>query len=475
MNISNFNKTKILIVGDLMLDSYWKGNVSRVSAEAPIPIVHIGIQEDRAGGAGNVALNAAKLGANCHLIGLVGNDSVAERLEIILKENQVQYNLLKVDGLKTINKLRILSQSQQLLRLDFEDNFSSIDKNLLFDSFIEKLSFTDIVILSDYAKGTLNDIQVLIESAKVAEKRVIIDPKGNDFIRYKGAYIITPNFVEFEAVVGKCSSEQEIESRGFELLKSLELNAILITRGEHGMTLLEKGRPPFHLPTFAREVFDVTGAGDTVVASLGIALASGFNLTNAVKLANIAAGLVVGKVGTATLTSQELQVSLEINSLTTVSKIIQLSALIVEIKKYRDVGKKIVMTNGCFDILHPGHITLLEEARALGDYLIVAVNDDKSVQRLKGDLRPINDLSVRMRMLAALECVNWVVSFEEDTPENLYGLILPDILVKGGDYQEDEIIGGNAVKLAGGKVVVLNFIDGFSTTKFINRINSFTK
>lgn len=475
MNISNFNKTKILIVGDLMLDSYWKGNVSRVSAEAPIPIVHIGIQEDRAGGAGNVALNAAKLGANCHLIGLVGNDSVAERLEIILKENQVQYNLLKVDGLKTINKLRILSQSQQLLRLDFEDNFSSIDKNLLFESFIEKLSFTDIVILSDYAKGTLNDIQVLIESAKVAEKRVIIDPKGNDFIRYKGAYIITPNFVEFEAVVGKCSSEQEIESRGFELLKSLELNAILITRGEHGMTLLEKGRPPFHLPTFAREVFDVTGAGDTVVASLGIALASGFNLTNAVKLANIAAGLVVGKVGTATLTSQELQVSLEINSLTTVSKIIQLSALIVEIKKYRDVGKKIVMTNGCFDILHPGHITLLEEARALGDYLIVAVNDDKSVQRLKGDLRPINDLSVRMRMLAALECVNWVVSFEEDTPENLYGLILPDILVKGGDYQEDEIIGGNAVKLAGGKVVVLNFIDGFSTTKFINRINSFTK
>jgi D-beta-D-heptose 7-phosphate kinase/D-beta-D-heptose 1-phosphate adenosyltransferase len=475
MNISNFNKTKILIVGDLMLDSYWKGSVSRVSPEAPVPIVHIGIQEDRAGGAGNVALNAAKLGANCHLIGLVGNDSVAERLEIILKENQVQYNLLKVDGLKTINKLRILSQSQQLLRLDFEDNFSSIDKNLLFESFIEKLSFTDIVILSDYAKGTLNDIQVLIESAKVAEKRVIIDPKGNDFIRYKGAYIITPNFVEFEAVVGKCSSEQEIESRGFELLKSLELNAILITRGEHGMTLLEKGRPPFHLPTFAREVFDVTGAGDTVVASLGIALASGFNLTNAVKLANIAAGLVVGKVGTATLTSQELQVSLEINSLTTVSKIIQLSALIVEIKKYRDVGKKIVMTNGCFDILHPGHITLLEEARALGDYLIVAVNDDKSVQRLKGDLRPINDLSVRMRMLAALECVNWVVSFEEDTPENLYGLILPDILVKGGDYQEDEIIGGNAVKLAGGKVVVLNFIDGFSTTKFINRINSFTK
>lgn len=475
MNVSNFNKTKILIVGDLMLDSYWKGNVSRVSAEAPIPIVHIGIQEDRAGGAGNVALNAAKLGANCHLIGLVGNDSVAERLEIILKENQVQYNLLKVDGLKTINKLRILSQSQQLLRLDFEDNFSSIDKNLLFDSFIEKLSFTDIVILSDYAKGTLNDIQVLIESAKVAEKRVIIDPKGNDFIRYKGAYIITPNFVEFEAVVGKCSSEQEIESRGFELLKSLELNAILITRGEHGMTLLEKGRPPFHLPTFAREVFDVTGAGDTVVASLGIALASGFNLTNAVKLANIAAGLVVGKVGTATLTSQELQESLELNSLTTVSKIIQLSALKVEIKKYRDVGKKIVMTNGCFDILHPGHITLLEEARALGDYLIVAVNDDKSVQRLKGDLRPINDLSVRMRMLAALECVNWVVSFEEDTPENLYGLILPDILVKGGDYQEDEIIGGNAVKLAGGKVVVLNFIDGFSTTKFINRINSFTK
>jgi D-beta-D-heptose 7-phosphate kinase / D-beta-D-heptose 1-phosphate adenosyltransferase len=475
MNISNFNKTKILIVGDLMLDSYWKGSVSRVSPEAPVPIVHIGIQEDRAGGAGNVALNAAKLGANCHLIGLVGNDSVAERLEIILKENQVQYNLLKVDGFKSINKLRILSQSQQLIRLDFEDDFSNIDKKLLLESFKEQLKFTDIVILSDYGKGTLNDIQMLIKESKLANKKVIVDPKGKDFNRYKGASIITPNLAEFEVIVGKCNSEKVIEEQGFKLLKSLELDAILITRGEYGMTLLEKGKIPYHLPTFAREVFDVTGAGDTVVASLSIALASGFNLTNAVKLANIAAGLVVGKVGTATLTLQELQESLEINSLTTVSKIIQLSALKVEIKKYRDVGKKIVMTNGCFDILHPGHITLLEEARALGDYLIVAVNDDKSVQRLKGDLRPINNLSVRMRMLAALECVNWVVSFEEDTPENLYRLILPDILVKGGDYQEDEIIGGNAVKLAGGRVVVLNFIDGFSTTKFINRIKSFVK
>ena len=475
MNISKFDKTSIIIVGDLMLDSYWKGSVSRVSPEAPVQVVHIGNKEDRAGGAGNVALNAANLGAKCHLIGFVGNDSVAKRLELILKENQVHYNLLKVDGFKTINKLRILSQSQQLIRLDFEDNFSNIDKKLLLDSFKEQLKFTDIVILSDYGKGTLNDIQMLIKASKLANKKVIIDPKGKDFNRYKGASIITPNLAEFEAIVGKCYSEKVIEEQGFELLKSLELDAILITRGEHGMTLLEKGKIPYHLPTFAREVFDVTGAGDTVVSTLSIALASGLNLINAAKLANIAAGLVVAKVGTATLTLQELQKALEIDSIYTFSKIIDLTTLKIELKKYRAYGKIIVMTNGCFDILHPGHVAFLEEARALGDFLIVAVNDDKSVKRLKGDLRPINDLSVRMRMLAALECVNWVVSFEEDTPENLYRLILPDILVKGGDYQEDEIIGGNAVKLSGGRVVVLNFIDGFSTTKFINRINSFTK
>jgi D-beta-D-heptose 7-phosphate kinase/D-beta-D-heptose 1-phosphate adenosyltransferase len=446
-----------------------------VSPEAPVQVVHIGNKEDRAGGAGNVALNAANLGAKCHLIGFVGNDSVAKRLELILKENQVHYNLLKVDGFKTINKLRILSQSQQLIRLDFEDNFSNIDKKLLLDSFKEQLKFTDIVILSDYGKGTLNDIQMLIKASKLANKKVIIDPKGKDFNRYKGASIITPNLAEFEAIVGKCYSEKVIEEQGFELLKSLELDAILITRGEHGMTLLEKGKIPYHLPTFAREVFDVTGAGDTVVSTLSIALASGLNLINAAKLANIAAGLVVAKVGTATLTLQELQKALEIDSIYTFSKIIDLTTLKIELKKYRAYGKIIVMTNGCFDILHPGHVAFLEEARALGDFLIVAVNDDKSVKRLKGDLRPINDLSVRMRMLAALECVNWVVSFEEDTPENLYRLILPDILVKGGDYQEDEIIGGNAVKLSGGRVGVLNFIDGFSTTKFINRINSFTK
>jgi D-beta-D-heptose 7-phosphate kinase/D-beta-D-heptose 1-phosphate adenosyltransferase len=310
----------------------------------------------------------------------------------------------------------------------------------------------------------------LIDAACAAGKPVIVDPKGVDFSRYKGATLITPNLAEFEAVVGHCPSDDDIEKRGSALCDELMLDAILITRSERGMSLLARNYPPMHMPTRAREVFDVTGAGDTVVATLGAAIAGGVPLPEAVILANTAAGITVSKLGTATVTPHELQRALHRESAVYSSGIFDEAGLQAQMFSARSQGESIVMTNGCFDILHPGHIDYLEKARDLGDRLIVAVNDDASVQRLKGCGRPINSVKNRMRVLAALKCVDWVVPFSEDTPERLYSKLLPDFLVKGGDYTESQVAGGESVKAAGGKVAIIDFLPGYSTTGIIDHI-----
>jgi D-beta-D-heptose 7-phosphate kinase/D-beta-D-heptose 1-phosphate adenosyltransferase len=475
MSLPDFSRARLLVVGDVMLDRYWHGPTSRISPEAPVPVVRIDQEEDRLGGAGNVALNAAMLGARTQLLGLAGQDTAADTVEKMLTERGVTCRLQRVSGSKTITKLRVLSRHQQLIRLDFEDHFLNWDADALQLDFAERLAHVDAVILSDYAKGVLRRSPDLIAAARKAGLPVIVDPKGTDFERYRGATLITPNLSEFEALVGRCDSDAEIERRGVDLREQLDLEAVLVTRGEKGMTLLARGHAPLHLPTRAQEVFDVTGAGDTVVATLGAAVAAGMPLHEAVALANIAAGIVVAKLGTATVSPAELERAMRGGHDVCSRGVCDDDELLAQIANARGNGERVVMTNGCFDILHPGHIDYLEKARALGDRLVVAVNDDASVRRLKGVDRPVNSLATRLRMLSALSCVDWVIPFSEDTPERVICKMVPDILVKGGDYSVDQIVGGDCVKAAGGEVLVLDFLPGHSTTSLIDKIKKVSK
>jgi D-beta-D-heptose 7-phosphate kinase/D-beta-D-heptose 1-phosphate adenosyltransferase len=472
--LPEFDKARVLVVGDLMLDRYWHGDTSRISPEAPVPVVKVEQIEERAGGAGNVALNIAALGGNASLIGLTGLDEAAEALASTLLHAGVECHFERLAGFPTITKLRVLSRHQQLIRLDFEDGFPGCDSAGLLRRFQDNVQDTGVVVLSDYSKGTLREARQLITLARAAGKPVVVDPKGSDFSPYRGATVITPNMHEFEAVVGHCVDDAEVVTRGEALRASLDLEALLITRSEKGMTLLQKGEAPLHIPTKAREVYDVTGAGDTVVSVLAAALAAGDSLREATVLANLAAGVVVGKLGTASVSVPELRRALREQEEMEQGMVSEekLIALVQEAKAH---GETVVMTNGCFDILHAGHVTYLEEAAQLGDRLIVAVNDDASVRRIKGEERPVNTQARRMRVLAALNCVDWVVGFDEDTPTRLICSVCPDILVKGGDNDPNNIPGGECVRESGGQVMVMSFVDGCSTTSIIGAIRASEK
>ncbi|MGM0857563.1 MAG: bifunctional D-glycero-beta-D-manno-heptose-7-phosphate kinase/D-glycero-beta-D-manno-heptose 1-phosphate adenylyltransferase HldE [Pseudomonadota bacterium] len=460
---------RVLVVGDVMLDRYWHGGTSRISPEAPVPVVRVENADDRPGGAANVALNIAALGAQVSLAGVVGNDDNAELLARRLSDSKVSTYFQYSDDIPTITKLRVMSRNQQLLRLDFEQRLDGVDTTDLLAQVEQALPDCDVMILSDYGKGTLNQVEKLISLARGQGKRVLIDPKGSDFSKYRGASLITPNLTEFEAIVGPCSSDEELSRRGEALRAELELEALLITRSEKGMTLIGDGQAPLHLPTRAQEVFDVTGAGDTVIGLMGLALASGHELAEAMMLANLGAGLVVAKPGTATLSIAELYTALHGDKLAEYG-VIEPTSLVEAVRAAQRRGERVVMTNGCFDILHAGHVAYLEQAKRLGDRLIVAVNDDASIGRLKGPTRPINPLNRRMQVLAGLGAVDWVVPFSDDTPQALIEAVLPDILVKGGDYRPEDIAGGEAVIASGGKVKVLGFEDGVSTTAMISSI-----
>ncbi len=437
----DFSRARVLVVGDVMLDRYWHGATSRISPEAPVPVVHVQQDECRVGGAGNVAVNVAALGAEVALVGLVGQDEAAGLLRERLAAAGVADRLVGLDAGRTISKLRILSRHQQLIRLDFEDVFAPSTRAALLEQVRAQLPGHAALVLSDYAKGTLAGAAELIALAREAGIPVIVDPKGTDFTRYRGATVLTPNLHEFEAVAGPCADEASLIERGEALRDALELQALLITRSERGMLLLERGRSPLALPARAREVYDVTGAGDTVVAVLAAGLAQGLRLAETTALANLAAGIVVGKLGTATVSLDELQ---------------------------RAMHEHAEVPTGVVDA--PSLQQYLRQARALGDRLIVAVNDDASVARLKGPSRPINDLHSRMTLLAALGAVDWVVPFSEDTPERLICELLPDVLVKGGDYRPEDVAGGDCVRRAGGEVRILDFVDGHSSSRVIARI-----
>lgn len=466
-----FNNAKVLVLGDVMLDRYWFGSTNRISPEAPVPVVKVQENEDRAGGAANVAMNIASLNVPVTLHGLVGNDDAGRALDKLLSEHRIQNQCVAVDSHPTITKLRILSRHQQLLRLDFEEGFHNLDYQALLAKLAAEITAYGALILSDYGKGTLDAVQQMIQIARQANVPVLIDPKGTDFERYRGATLLTPNMSEFEAVAGHCRDEDEIVTKGLKMIADFDLSALLITRSEKGMTLLRPNQEPFHLPTQAKEVYDVTGAGDTVISVLATAIADGRPLEEACYLANAAAGIVVGKLGTSTVSPSELEQAIHQRAETGFG-VVSEDELKTIVKQSKTRGEKIVMTNGCFDILHPGHVSYLENARKLGDRLIVAVNTDESVKRLKGESRPINDLDARMAVLAGLASVDWVVPFGEDTPQRLIGEILPDLLVKGGDYKPEEIAGSQEVWANGGEVRVLNFENGCSTTNVIKKIQS---
>ncbi|MCE0493396.1 bifunctional D-glycero-beta-D-manno-heptose-7-phosphate kinase/D-glycero-beta-D-manno-heptose 1-phosphate adenylyltransferase HldE [Vibrio salinus] len=467
--LPDYNQAGVLIVGDVMLDRYWYGPTGRISPEAPVPVVKVEKNEERPGGAANVAMNIASLGGNAHIIGLTGEDEPAQVLEQKLTSLNVHCNFVSLPDYPTITKLRVLSRGQQLIRLDFEDRFENTDAELILSRMENTLPNVKAVVLSDYAKGALEHVQAFIQKARQFKVPVFIDPKGADFERYRGATLLTPNMSEFEDVVGKVNSNEELVEKGLALIEQYEFDALLVTRSEHGMTLLRKGQQPFHLPTQAKEVYDVTGAGDTVISVLASSVAAGKPLDEACALANAAAGVVVGKVGTSTVSTIELAEAVH-GSRDTDFGVISEEALIDVVKKAQAAGEKVVMTNGCFDILHAGHVSYLNHASELGDRLIVAVNSDESVKRLKGSGRPVNTTERRMAVLAGLGAVDWVVPFSEDTPQRLIASVLPDLLVKGGDYQPEEIAGGKEVIAAGGEVKVLNFEDGCSTTEIIEAI-----
>jgi D-beta-D-heptose 7-phosphate kinase/D-beta-D-heptose 1-phosphate adenosyltransferase len=452
----------------VMLDRYLFGSTGRISPEAPVPVVHVHETDDRPGGAANVAVNLASLGVSTSLVGVVGNDAAADALESIMSEHGIACDFARVDDRPTITKTRVQSRGQQLIRLD-EENVASMPGDAMLNTLSGTLDGAGAVVLSDYGKGALSDVAAMIARCREAGIPVLVDPKGTDFGKYRGASLLTPNQSEFEAVAGRCASDEELVDRARTMMDDLDLDALLVTRSEKGMLLVESGARPLFLSTQAREVYDVTGAGDTVIATLAGALASGQDLASSAALANIAAGLVVRKIGVATVTPGEISAALHQRGQGG-RGLVELDALLALVEESRSRKERIVMTNGCFDVLHAGHVSYLEEAKSLGDRLIVAVNDDDSVRRLKGDSRPINALEDRLLVLAGLAAVDWVVPFAEDTPAALIQAILPDVLVKGGDYEPDEIVGGKEVLQNGGEVRVLAFRDGHSSSRIIDRL-----
>ena len=465
----DFSKVKVLVVGDIMLDSYWQGATQRISPEAPVPVVQVNDMTKRIGGSGNVAMNITSLGGDASLYALTGDDVYGRELAELLTESGIR-NFCQVEpNIQTTSKLRVLSQHQQLIRLDFEKPHHEVDISPLLDQYEQGLAAADVVVISDYAKGLLEDAQPFIQLANKHSVPVLIDPKKDSFANYAGAWLLTPNQKEFESVVGRVSNQTELEDKAREIIEQHNIHGLLITQGEKGMTLVVDQQPVEHFPAHAKEVYDVTGAGDTVIAALSVAAASGYELKDAVNLSCKAAAIVVGRVGTSSVTVEDIQEldRQESSKLSAINeKIMDQPGCLQTVEHFRQHGKKIVFTNGCFDLIHAGHVLYLEAAAKLGDLLVVAVNTDESVRLLKGQDRPVNDLADRMQVLAGLASVDIVVGFSEQTPERLICEIQPDILVKGGDYAVDQIAGRQCAR----EIHLIDFIDGKSSSGIVEKI-----
>ena len=463
----------ILVVGDLMIDHYLWGKCERISPEAPVQVVAIEKETSVLGGAGNVINNLAALGATVAVLSVIGNDDNAKELKTLLKEIEIDTDSLVVqENRNTSKKSRIIASHQQVVRYDKEstEDISSESQTQIIEIFTKELESYDIVLLSDYGKGVLTDAltKKLIHLANHAGKKVLVDPKGSNYAKYDGAYLLTPNKKEaIEASGIEIADDKTLLKAIVTLKNTCSLEVSLITLSEDGIAIYDDTLRTH--PTVAREVYDVTGAGDTVIASLGFALACGYDIDKAVQFSNLAAGVVVGKLGSATATLNEIiEYESSLNKSTSDSHIKTLEEISLLSQELKKRGKKIVFTNGCFDILHVGHVKYLEEAKSYGDVLILGLNSDESVRRLKGPTRPVNTEDDRAYILASLEAVDYVVKFYDDTPYALIKAVQPHILVKGGDYEGKEVVGQDIAD----ELRLVDFVDGKSTTKTIERIQN---
>jgi D-beta-D-heptose 7-phosphate kinase/D-beta-D-heptose 1-phosphate adenosyltransferase len=465
---------RLLVVGDVMLDKYVWGEVGRISPEAPVPVVRATHQSQQPGGAANVAMNIARLGAHAEVIGFTGGDEDERLLAQCLRDNGISPKFVLSDGFPTITKQRILCGRQQMLRLDSEREGARATQDYvrLVESVLALLPGSDAMVLSDYAKGVLTPevCRAIIEAARAKDIPVLVDPKSSDFSRYRGATTVCPN-------LGELSAALRLDARGIDInalldaaegmVEELDVEFLTATLGEKGIALIRPGNRMV-APALARQVFDVSGAGDTVISVLALCLASGLKAETAVGLANIAAGIVVGKVGTVPVEKHELLAALAPQiALHAEDKVLTRGELVQRVALWKANGDRVVFTNGCFDLLHIGHITVLEQARRFGDRLIVAINSDASVRGLKGPRRPIVAETERARVLAALAAVDAVVVFAEPTPLGLISATRPDVIVKGGDYIPDTVVGAAEVKSWGGQVKIVPMVEGFSTTGLI--------
>jgi D-beta-D-heptose 7-phosphate kinase/D-beta-D-heptose 1-phosphate adenosyltransferase len=472
---ARLGQSHILVVGDLMLDEYLWGSTDRISPEAPVPVVDIARQDLRLGGAGNVIHNLITFGCQVHVAGVIGDDADGMALRQLLDALHIDTaGVFGVAGRTTSRKTRILATNQQMLRIDRESReaINAATEERLVQAVETKISGLQALILSDYGKGLLTPslLSRIIDLGRRFGVPVLVDPKGADFTRYRRATLLTPNRKEAQQAAGRTTtSEAELVELGSAMRRDLELDALLITRSEAGMSLFVADQV-HHLPTAALEVYDVSGAGDTVIAMLGAALAAGVALPDAADLANLAAGIVVGKVGTSTVRPGEILDAAGRRHLDTDLKIRSRDALAGLLEEQRRNGRKVVFTNGCFDLLHVGHVKYLQAARRLGDLLVLGLNSDASIQRLKGPQRPLIGQEERGHILAALNCIDYVVIFDEDTPLELIHALRPDILVKGGDYTPEGVVGKDLVENYGGRVELIQFVDGKSTTNIIDKI-----
>lgn len=474
--LESFEDLTILVVGDLMLDEYLWGKSDRISPEAPVPVVNITGEDLRLGGAGNVANNLLSLGCKVRVASVLGEDVDGRRLQSLLQASSIAIDdLVCNSGRMTSRKSRILASNQQMLRIDREvcTPISSEEEDLLLAKVRQIVPQVQGILLSDYLKGVLTErvIQEIITLGQSCALPVIIDPKGTDYRKYRGATLLTPNRKEIQLASGvTITDEQSLRRAGRQLFDELALDALVVTRSEEGMTLFLPEGQEEHFPTLAREVFDVSGAGDTVLASLGACLAAGVSVNQAARLSNLAAGIVVGKVGTSTVSPEEILEELSHQQKDSDLKIRSAASVSRLLKSERQKGRIIVFTNGCFDLLHVGHVKYLQKARRLGDLLVLGLNSDTSIRRLKGPQRPLIGQDERAHILSALDCIDYVVIFDEDTPLELIRAVRPHVLVKGGDYQPDQVIGKDVVESYGGRVELITFVDGKSTTNIIEKI-----
>lgn len=476
-----FRGRRVVVLGDVMLDTWIDGHIERISPEAPIPVLRIDRRREMLGGAGNVARNIAALGGTAILVGVVGKDEPGRRLACLLGESEawpghIDGRLVAAPTAPTTHKTRYVAAGQQVLRVDEEvaaPIAGAISEGII--AAVETaLAEADALILSDYAKGALTDpvIDRAIAAARARGKPIVVDPKGRDFARYRGASVLTPNRLEAAAATGiECIDDAASERAGRQILAAAAADAVLVTRGPQGLSVIPRDGAVAHAPTRARAVFDVSGAGDTLVATLALGLAAGMTLLDAAHLANAAAGVVVAKPGTATLSPRELSDAVHSDRADEVyGKIADLDTALEQIARWRAAGARIGFTNGCFDLIHPGHVRLLSKARGQCDRLIVGLNADASVKRLKGDERPIQNETARATVMASIGAVDLVVLFAEDTPMRLIEAIRPEVLVKGADYAPSEVVGGDFVQGYGGRLYLVPLEAGHSTTGTISRI-----